>query len=339
MLDNNKCLERNLLEHFMNHFGKINSMRLAWVVLPLIVLGIIGILESSAQEPEISIDVIGGILNDFNWDKQRGTMNIKTAMENDGKIILNIPKTVWHMADSDCNPTSPLILVHGAETPFEETITEHERIIEIDLSGGGHDIEIISNFVMMYAGDQAYGKFCAELENGNYLPPKKQMALGFGFHQVICKGGLVLTTKSSNISPACVKPESIPKLVERGWTKNVILQKTIKVSNSDVILRYNIENAELVEIYTDHATGVQIFNLKNSQNGHIVVEFPKLNENCSHNEAEWFVLINGVETDYVMIDRHNSIIFSIHFPENTSEIELIGTLMIHGMLTGCSIIN
>jgi len=46
--------------------------------------------------------------------------------------------------------------------------------------------------------------------------PLKQFKSGFESHEIVCKLKMTLVTKH-NDSPACVKPESIPKLIERKW--------------------------------------------------------------------------------------------------------------------------
>ncbi|MFQ5440305.1 MAG: hypothetical protein ACE5DL_02475 [Nitrosopumilaceae archaeon] len=52
----------------------------------------------------------------------------------------------------------------------------------------------------------------------NYiLPPKYQQFIVDNPNDIICKPGLELIFKASNYSPACVKPPSISKLIERGW--------------------------------------------------------------------------------------------------------------------------
>jgi hypothetical protein len=54
-----------------------------------------------------------------------------------------------------------------------------------------------------------------ELQNEEtILPPLKQVKLGI---EISCKPQLVLITKYDG-SPACVKPETREKLIERGWT-------------------------------------------------------------------------------------------------------------------------
>lgn len=49
------------------------------------------------------------------------------------------------------------------------------------------------------------------------LPPLKQIKNGVPLLDVKCKEGLVLITKTSDSSPACVKPDTAQKLVELGW--------------------------------------------------------------------------------------------------------------------------
>lgn len=50
-----------------------------------------------------------------------------------------------------------------------------------------------------------------------FLSPKQQFKNGLLAFQIQCNEGLELIFKSSNGSPACVKPQTAEKLVERGW--------------------------------------------------------------------------------------------------------------------------
>ena len=47
--------------------------------------------------------------------------------------------------------------------------------------------------------------------------PLKQLESGISPEDIECKEGLELIFKSTNGSPACVKPQTAEKLVERGW--------------------------------------------------------------------------------------------------------------------------
>jgi len=50
-------------------------------------------------------------------------------------------------------------------------------------------------------------------------PPLKQMKNDIDPNTVICKEGLELIFKSTDGSPACVKPKTAEKLIQRGWAK------------------------------------------------------------------------------------------------------------------------
>ncbi len=62
-----------------------------------------------------------------------------------------------------------------------------------------------------------------------HLSPKKQFESGINLENIICKEGLELIFKQNN-SPACVKPSTAEKLIERGWilfhdTKQILAQQ------------------------------------------------------------------------------------------------------------------
>jgi len=51
-------------------------------------------------------------------------------------------------------------------------------------------------------------------------PPLKQIKAGIMSNVVQCKEGLELIFKLSDGSPACVKPKTVEKLIERGWANS-----------------------------------------------------------------------------------------------------------------------
>lgn len=68
-------------------------------------------------------------------------------------------------------------------------------------------------------GPGAYpGKVC-EIDGKvkPYLKPLQQGGAGIAAGDVICAEGLELVFRSSNGAPACVRPDSVSKLQERGW--------------------------------------------------------------------------------------------------------------------------
>ena len=58
-----------------------------------------------------------------------------------------------------------------------------------------------------------------DVEFGKIQSPLKQFNLGISVDKIKCKDNLVLIQKYDG-SPACVKPESILNLIERGWAQN-----------------------------------------------------------------------------------------------------------------------
>lgn len=51
------------------------------------------------------------------------------------------------------------------------------------------------------------------------LSPKKQQQNGIPADEIKCKDGFVVAIKNTNGNPACVKPETKQKLMERGWAE------------------------------------------------------------------------------------------------------------------------
>jgi hypothetical protein len=60
----------------------------------------------------------------------------------------------------------------------------------------------------------------ANNKNLDLLPPKKQQFQGREISEINCKESFVLIQKHDK-SPACVKPQTVEKLIQRGWTLNM----------------------------------------------------------------------------------------------------------------------
>lgn len=79
------------------------------------------------------------------------------------------------------------------------------------------------------------------------VSPPKQISLGASPKEVQCQKELVLITKSSDGSPACVKPETKQKLIERGWAKPVTIENASGSKNTEkdtiakLLAEYTIE--------------------------------------------------------------------------------------------------
>lgn len=58
-----------------------------------------------------------------------------------------------------------------------------------------------------------------DISDIRYEPPLKQIKMGMNPLEILCNEGLELVVKIGNM-PACVKPQSISKLLERGWIQS-----------------------------------------------------------------------------------------------------------------------
>jgi carboxymethylenebutenolidase len=83
------------------------------------------------------------------------------------------------------------------------------------------------------------------VSNADGSPPLKQINSGINPVDVTCIEGLELVMKLSNGHPACVKPTSVAKLVERGWAIHILPDVDSTNQNSNLIQsgKYNVETS------------------------------------------------------------------------------------------------
>ena len=67
-----------------------------------------------------------------------------------------------------------------------------------------------------------------------HSPPLKQIRDGVEPTQVTCTKELELVLKSSNGKPACIKPNSVAKLIERGWAIHILPNYENTNNNSEI---------------------------------------------------------------------------------------------------------
>ena len=86
--------------------------------------------------------------------------------------------------------------------------------------------------------------FVTDVNAITYFPsPLKQMSDGILPENVTCTEGLVIIQKSSNSLPACVKPSSAEKLIQRGWAMDispVLLPANDDLQSNTIISEFEI---------------------------------------------------------------------------------------------------
>lgn len=69
------------------------------------------------------------------------------------------------------------------------------------------------------------------------LSPLKQIKFGISIYEIQCKEEFAVAVKKSNGNPACVKPETKTKLIERGWaTVDQLENKIITPEDNDKLI-------------------------------------------------------------------------------------------------------
>jgi hypothetical protein len=137
---------------------------------------------------------------------------------NVNKTLIDIPVIhVW----SDTDPKGiPVDMIEtGADTgifyadiSFTETKSSH---LSLQVSKGDTITALYQDSAIMTSEHNI-----SSIRVEESVPtPKNQMENGILLDQVKCKEGLELIIKLSDSSPACVKPETKQKLIERGWAR------------------------------------------------------------------------------------------------------------------------
>ncbi|MDH5416676.1 MAG: dienelactone hydrolase family protein [Nitrosopumilus sp.] len=116
-----------------------------------------------------------------------------------------------------------------------------------------------------------------------FPPPVKQVKSGTEPAHVTCTEGLELVLKMSNGQPACIKPSSVAKLIERGWAIHVLPDYEKNENNNSTIFAIGEYDVETITV-TDYFANSDGYLAKPSTDGKypgviMIHEFWGLNDN------------------------------------------------------------
>lgn len=74
--------------------------------------------------------------------------------------------------------------------------------------------------------------FAISFAEQEYLPPLKQLQAGTPIDKITCNQDLILVVKNSDGLPACVTSETASHLLEIGWAKEILEQKSTQFSDT-----------------------------------------------------------------------------------------------------------
>lgn len=207
-------------------------MRLVWVVIPLVLIGIIGVQNADG------VCAPGGDPGVPCLDQPIGSWyeyipREPFELQKDVKVLSfgDIPThfRIFDIEDSRC-PSDVQCVWEGQVVVHVDVTVNWEQLgiysISLNEPLDGSLIQL-DQYYLQLLKVEPYPDSIKSLHDSDYvvtmkfisktLSPLKQVSNGVSPENIVCKEELELIFKSSDNSPACVKPETAEKLIERGW--------------------------------------------------------------------------------------------------------------------------
>ena len=166
---------------------------------------------------EIQYDITNGKIGASLVDLPARELIFTINAAGDGHLTVYLPREI---IDSKRNGLDKPYLVYVGDlysglkrTTADEIVNDDQmRVLTINFTKGENEIGILGSYFIENKSQDApinlYGNFS----------PRIQFEKGIDPEDVICKEGFQPIIKSNNGHPACVKPETKTRLIERGWT-------------------------------------------------------------------------------------------------------------------------
>lgn len=246
----------------------------------------------------------------------------------DGTLEVNIPiEMVYVLNSKDCVPSNDFFVFSTeGEIPHKITPSDIGNLVKIELKEGANRIEIAGSYIIP---DPSPAQYCGIVEgyDKKYLPPLDQIGRDMKPTAVRCNEGLVLIQRY-DASPACVKPETKEKLIERGWTESSITVTYEYVIEKDGVTygsQYEISGGIVDEIFYKEQHNSLVISLDESKNGFIQILIQTgLLHSVGQMPFTYIVIIDGEE---VTFEQLSPILLKIPFEKGTKQIEIVGTEM------------
>lgn len=174
------------------------------------------------------------------------------------------------------------------------------------------------------------------------LSPLKQLRSGIPINEIKCREEMVLITKSSDGSPACVTPETKEELIERGWAKSdgerthltpiipelgKIGTYELQIGNKTYDIPYHIRGgSDIKELFLDENKIINVV-LRQHDSGSLEVTLSRELLDAEIDEGVdglFVVLIDGLEVPYSETASEKSLTLTIQFEKESEIIEIIG---------------
>lgn len=105
----------------------------------------------------------------------------------------------------------------GYESSYNQTHPKHDLLVSLNMNDKKEVVSVVVDLQTLRVTNIETDVPWGGSGEPTALPPLKQFKSGISAEDVECKQDLQLVIKSTNGLPACVKQESVAKLIERGW--------------------------------------------------------------------------------------------------------------------------
>ena len=162
---------------------------------------------------KIPYKISGGEIKSVQYHDIFSQLLFDISAKNEGMVIVKVPKNL-PLSESGLEPR-PIILVNGEEIKYDLEKTRCFQIYSIQIKSETQQIEVIEAIL----GKGHVRSFKVSDDCVIKPSPKQQIAHGNLPENIFCRDGLELIFKSTDGTPACVKPQTVQKLMERGWAR------------------------------------------------------------------------------------------------------------------------
>lgn len=276
----------------------------------------------------IPYEITNGIIDDMKLNCEPPSLVLSVSSSDAGILKIDFPRK---MIGGIFN-----VLVNEKEWTDEDQTSLDGNILTVAFPDNTHTIEVMGSYQISSNNDGV----CDVVHNPPYsyiLSPLKQYNSGIRYNEIICKDGLELIGKSTNGTPACVKPQSVEKLVQRWWattdrTYDLVNPQTYSITKNEKTfqIQYSLKGAKLSEIvYDDDANSIHVI-LDDTIGGSLVISIPRdlIDATFSNEYDDFFVLINGQEFNYGENSNETERTLTILLPRDAHDIEIIASYLI-----------
>ncbi|MDH3341396.1 MAG: hypothetical protein OEL84_08945 [Nitrosopumilus sp.] len=204
----------------------------------------------------VDLDVTMSNGKSYGICKEGTAVTILIDAARDGYLEVGIPiSMVYSLPSSDCIPTGDFfVMLDREEARYEITPTENGNLVKVEFSEGFHNIMILGSVIIP---DPSPAQYCGIVEgylDRKYLAPLDQTGHGVAPKSIRCNEDLILIQKHDE-TPACIREQSVQKLIKRGWALQNDKQTGAMAPLSEAIREQNVANSAGLSIMPEMING------------------------------------------------------------------------------------